>query len=216
MITSAGQAQTRLSETDFNRIKQKSIRNFLKDQIETGIVYFEDFRPSVTALTDSSQFDSNIHRFQLQQTPAVAWNAYLTSHPAKVWQGKIVSCGFIYSQVSKQVIFPDDKYPGLETGQLFFIEMRVLFGLVKFPVCFMVTEINNNERTISFSYVASGTSTGSQTIRLVANGKGETDILHSSIHQTKNLLRDKTMYPIYHRKAIKEIHKNIKNILGIE
>lgn len=213
LMTSVVHAQTQLSIIDNSRIRQKSIRNFLKDQIETGIVYFEDFHPSVTKVTDSSQFDSNIHRFQLRQTTAVAWNAYLTAHPAKVWQGKIVSCGFIYSPVSKRVIFSDDKYPGLETGQLFFIEMRVLFGLVKFPVCFMVTEINNNERTISFSYVASGTSKGSQTIRLVDNGKGETDILHSSIHQTQNQLRDKILYPVYHRKAIKEVHKNIKNIL---
>jgi len=214
------QAQTPLSDLDTSRIKQKSICNFLKSQMDSGVVNFEDFKPSVDAQTDTSQFDSNIHFFRLrqaqaspQQTQAAAWNAYLTSHPAKVWQGKIVSCGLIYSPNSKRIIFPDDKYPGLETGQIFFIEMRVLCGLVKFPVCFIVTQIDENHHAITFSYVSSGLSKGSQTIRLTDDGKGGSKIIHSSIHQTENILRDKTLYPIYHRKAIKEVHKNIRNIL---
>ncbi len=213
LITYASQAQTRLRDTDTSRIKQKSIRNFLKSQMDSGVVNFEDFKPSVDAQADTSKFDSNIHHFQLQQTPAAVWNAYLTAHPARVWQGKIVSCGLIYSPVSKLVIFPDDKYPGLETGQILFIEMRVLCGLVKFPVCFRITQIDENHHAITFSYVSSGSSKGAQTIRLTNDGKGGTKIIHSSIHQTENILRDKTLYPLYHRKAIKEVHSNINNIL---
>jgi len=213
LTTYTTQAQTRMSDIDASRIKQKSIRQFLKSQMDSGIVNLEDFCPSVTAQTDTSQFDSNIHHFHLQQTPAAAWNAYLTAHPAQIWQGKIVSCGFIYSPVSKRAIFPVDNYSGLETSQIFFIEMRVLWGLVKFPVCFIVTKIDESKHAITFSYVSSGQSKGSQTIRLNDNGKGGTQIIHSSIHQTENALRDKTLYPIYHRKAIKEVHKNVKNRL---
>ena len=213
LMTYASQAQTRLSDTDTSRIKQKSIRNFLKSQIDSGVVNFEDFKPSVDERTDSSQFDSNIHLFRLRQAQAPLRQAYLTAHPATVWQGKIVSCGFIYSPVSKRVIYPDDKFPGLETGQIFFVEMRVLFGLVKFPVCFMVTQIDESKHTIAFSYVSSGASKGAQTIMLTDDAKSGTKIIHSSIHQTENILRDKTLYPIYHRKAIKEVHQNIKNIL---
>lgn len=213
LVTSVGYAQTPLSNTDNSRIKQKSIRIFLKSQIEKGIVNFEDFRPSIDAQTDTNKFDSNIYRFQLQQTPAAAWKVYIKAHPAKIWQGRIVSCGFIYSPVNKRIIFADDKYPGLENGQIFFIEMRVLCGLVKFPVCFMVTKIDESQHSITFSYVSSGSSKGAQTIRLTDSGKGETEILHSSIHQTENVLRDQTLYPIYHRKAIKEVHQNISKIL---
>jgi len=210
------QAQTRLSDIDTSLIKQKSVRNFLKYQIEKGIVNFEDFQPSVTTQTDTSQFDFNVHRFRLRQTPEAGWNAYLTAHPAKIWQGKVVSCGFIFSPVSKRVIFNDDRYPGLEIGQIFFIEMRVLCRLVKFPVCFMVTKIDKNKQAITFSYVSSGPSKGSQTIRLIDDGNGGTEILHSSIHQTENVLRDKTLYPVYHKKAIKEVHRNIRKLLATQ
>jgi len=213
LISFSSKAQTQLSDIDTDRIKQKSIRNFLNGQREKRIVNFEDFQPSVTVQTDTSKFDFNIHHFSLNQTLTVAWNAYQTSHPAQIWQGKVVSCGLIYSTVSKLAIFPDDHYPGLEPGQIFFIEMRVLCGLVKFPVCFMVTNIDESKQSITFSYVSSGPSKGSQTIKLLDNGKGVTEILHSSIHQTENILRDKTLYPIYHRKAIKEVHRNIKKIL---
>jgi hypothetical protein len=178
------------------------------------MINFEDFQPSVTTQTDTSYFDFNVHRFSLPQPLSVAWNAYLTAHPAQIWQGKVVSCGLIFSPVTKRAIFPEDSYPGLETGQIFFIEMRILCGLVKFPVCFMVTKIDKNKQTITFSYVSSGPSKGSQTIRLIDNGKGGTGIIHSSIHQTENVLRDKTLYPIYHKKAIKEVHRNIRKLLG--
>ena len=203
-------AQTPLRAVDLSKIKQKSIGDFLKKQIEGGVIYFEDFQPSVTAQTDSACFDFNEHQFKLKQPRTEAWKAYLSAHPAKIWQGRIVSCGLIYLPRKKQVIFPEDAYPGLEVGQIFFVEMRLIFRLAKFPICFMVTRIDENKQTISFSYVASGSSKGAQTIQLIDNGNGETKIKHSSIHQTENVLRDKTLYPIYHRKAIGEVHKNIK------
>jgi len=80
----------------------------------------------------------------------------------------------------------------------------------------MVTQIDEIKHTIAFSYISTGSSKGSQTIRLIDDGNGETEILHSSIHQTENLLRDRTLYPVYHRKAIKEVHRNISNILMTE
>jgi len=213
LIAFEGQAQTRLYDIDSSRIAQKSIRNFLRFQIEKEIVYFEDFQPSATLQTDTSQFDFNVHRFRIKQSLTKSWNAYLTAHPAQIWQGRIVSCVFIYSPGSKQAIFADDTYPGLEIGQIFFVEMRVLCGLVKFPVCFMVTQIDEINHSITFSYISTGPSKGSQTIRLIDNGKEEIIILHSSIHKTENVLQDKTLYPIYHKKAIKEVHRNIRNKL---
>ena len=214
LITITNHAQTRLADIDTNRIKQRSIRTYLKNQIEKGIVNFEDFRPSVNEQTDSIQFNSYKSKFYLKQTPATAWKAYLTIHPAKIWQGKVISYGFIYSPNQKSIIFNDDSYPGLETGQVFFIEMRLLLGIVRVPICMVVTEINTVKHEISFSYIDSGPSKGSQSIRLENNNNG-TNIIHSSIHKTSHVLRDKIFYPIYHRKAISEVHRNIKKMIGI-
>lgn len=213
LVSHSGYTQTRLSDVDTNRIKQKCIREFLQSQIKSGIVNFEDFRPSVNETTDSSKFNAYVSRFFLKKPISTARNAYMTIHPALVWEGKVISYGLIYSPKSKKVIFPDDAYPGLETGQVFFVEMNVLLGIIRFPICFVVTRVDLDKNEFSFSYVESGPSKGSQTIRLESNGNNETNIIHSSIHKTKNVIRDETFYPIYHRKAISEVHRNIKNKL---
>jgi len=213
LIAFAGHAQTRLCDIDTSRIKQKSIRQFLRTQIENGIVNFEDFNPSVTEQTDTSQFDFNIHRFRLEQSMSKSWNAYLKMHPAQIWQGRITSYGFIYSPSKKQIIYKDDKFPGLEIDQIFVVEMRIFCGLIRFPVCFMVTQIDEIKHAITFSYISSSSSKGSQTIRLIDNGEKGIAILHSSIHKTENVLRDKTLYPTYHKMAIKEVHRNISKML---
>lgn len=212
-IVTAGQAQTRLSDIETGRIEQKSIRKFLHAQAKLGMVYFEDFSASVDGTTDRSKFDFDTHSFHLRQAPGSAWHAFLTTPPAKMWRGRTVSCGFIYSPISHRAYFSGDDYPGLAPGQIFFIEMRIFFGLVRFPVCFVVTKVDPEQRTITFSYVSSGASEGEQTIRLMDDGKGETEILHSTIHQTGSVFRDKILYPIYHRKAIRDVHRNIKRHL---
>jgi len=206
-------AQTPLRKTNFSKINQKSIRKFLKSQMELGIVNFEDFQPSVTAQTVTNDYDTNLHQFQLERPLESGWKAYLTAHPATVWQGKVVSCGMVYSQTEKKLIFPDDQYSGLEVGQIFFIEMRIFFRMIHFPVCFMVTNIDENLRQITFSYISTGSSKGAQTIQLIDSGKGFSQIIHSSIHQTENKLRDRTLYPIYHKKAIAEVHQNIQEYM---
>jgi len=213
LFSVVGFAQLKLSDVDTGKIQQKSIVNFLESQKEKGIECFDQFQPSISASTNIAEFDSNCHRFRLKVSTDEAWNYYLNSHPSKVWNGRVVSCGFIFEKNQQKVVFDSDPYSGLQTGQLYFIEMRVFFQLVKFPVCMMITEVDAENRKITFSYVESSDSKGDQTIQLVDDGEGGTLILHSSHHLTSNPLRDKTLYPIYHKKAISEVHRNIKGII---
>lgn len=206
-------SQTKLNELDVSRIRQKSIQKFITNLESRGIVYFEDLHPSVDSRTDSSKFDTNCHYFRNVHSIDDVWKAYLKAHPARIWNGRVVSLGFIYSPEKEQIIFQEDKYPGLEVGQIFFIEMRVFFGTVHFPVSFVVTEIDQKSHSVSFSYLREGQSKGAQTIQLFAIDENHTKIRHSSIHQTDNVLRDKILYPIYHKKAIKEVHRNIRTFL---
>lgn len=210
---SSGYSQTKISSLDISRIEQKSLRKFVNELETRGIIYFEDLHPSVDSRTDSSSFDSNCHYFRSKNAIGEVWNAYLNAHPAKIWNGHVVSLGFIYSPTEKRFIFQDDTYSGLGVGQIFFIEMRVFFGLVRFPVSFVVTTVSEKSHTISFSYISEGLSKGAQTIRLSLLGPELTEIVHSSIHQTANVLRDKTLYPIYHKKAIGEVHRNITKFI---
>lgn len=213
LLSILGYSQKRFSEIDFTRISQQTILSFISAQEKMGFTQFDQLLPSVSDTTNICTYDSNCHHFKLKALPEEAWRYYLASHPSRVWNGKVVSCGLIYSPDSDAIIYANDPYDSLCVGQLFFIEMRVFGGLAKFPVCMMVTKIDNLNRTITFSYINSGESKGSQTIQLTENGRGGTKIIHSSYHLTSNPLRDKTLYPIYHKKAISEVHRNVKRIL---
>jgi hypothetical protein len=205
--------QQKLVDTDLSKIPQKSIVDFIVKQQAADVLLFNEFHPSVTDSTNLGEFDTNCHVFKLDASPNTAWSYYLKSHPSEVWNGKVVSCGLIYSPGSEKIIYTNDDYDGIEVGQLFIVQLKVFGGIAKFPVAFIVTKINDNDKSITFSYVRSGESAGDQTIRLVDDGNGGTRIIHSSHHLTSNPLRDKTLYPIYHKKAIAEVHRNIRNMI---
>lgn len=196
---------------DFNpqKVGQKCIRKFISKQQKYGITCFEDFTPSVVSTTDTTEFDSNVHVFYSGHPLNETWEAYLKGHPSQIWQGRTVSCGMVYDPTNQQIIYTDNLFTGLKAGQLFFIEMKIFGGLIHFPVSFMVTGVDETRHEIRFSYVSSGSSKGAQVIRLIRSGNN-TQIIHSSIHQTMNKLRDRTLYPIYHQKAIRQVHHNVK------
>ncbi len=207
-------SESLIKKADSFRIKQKSVLKLIEKLNEKGISDFSELTPSVDENTDTNGFDSNTHIFHNSNQIEDVWTDYLKQHPSKIWNGKTVSMGFIYSPDQKINIFQDDVYPGIKIGQVYFIEMKVLLGIVKFPVCFMITRVDNQKHEIEFSYIDQGVSKGRQTIKLIDEGTRGTRIIHSSIHLTENALRDKTMYPIYHKKAISEVHRNIEKNRG--
>lgn len=192
----------------------KSIVEFIEWQQKNGIEYFDQLVPSITEATSLAEYDSNCHRFYLKISPEKAWEYYTQSYPFDVWKGKVVNLGLVFDKANQKIISNGDAYKKAEIGQIYFIEMSVFFQKVKFPVCMVITQVDEALKKISFSYVKSGESMGEQTIQLFDDGKGGTKILHSSHHLTTNPLRDKTLYPIYHKKAISEVHKNVKNKIG--
>ncbi len=205
-------SESLIRQVDSSRIKQKSVLKLI-EKLNEKITDFSQFTPSVDEKTVTRDFDSNTHIFHNSNQIQDVWEDYLKQHPSKIWNGNTVSMGFIYSPDQK-IIYPDDKYYGIKEGQIYFIEMKVFFGIVKFPVSFMITRVDNQMHEIEFSYIEQGVSKGRQIIKLTEEGKKGTRIIHSSIHLTKNAFRDKTMYPIYHKKAISEVHRNIERNRG--
>lgn len=199
-----------MQQVDPSRIEQTSILKLIKKFDEKGIHDFSILQPSVDKTTDTRDFDSNTHIFHNSHQLEDVWNDYLKQHPSKIWNGKTVTMGFIYSPDLKRIIYSNDEYNGIKEGQIYFIQMKVLFGIIKFPVCFMITKVDNQRHEIEFSYVKQGATKGSQTIKLIEEGAKGTKIIHSSLHLTENAFRDKTMYPIYHKRAISEVHRNIE------
>jgi hypothetical protein len=100
-------------------------------------------------------------------------------------------------------------YDGAEVGQVLFINIEVLGGLVKVPVAQEIIAIDPDENYIEISYVKGGKSAGKQRITFHDNGDGTTHVNHATYYRSASRFRDKMIYPFFHTLAIDEYHENM-------
>ena len=116
---------------------------------------------------------------------------------------------------STTVVYAKDLLsPEIDTGQVYFLNLRLLKGLLNVPVAFEIINIDAGNKIVEFSYIDSNKERGKQTLKFSDNGDGCTSILHLSYFKSNSTIRDAMFYPLLHRKFIKEFHRNMKQ--GIE
>jgi hypothetical protein len=108
----------------------------------------------------------------------------------------------------------DHEYAELDTGQVFFVNLKLLRGIYNLAVGLEIITIDSQNKTIQFSYVKGGKSEGVQTIRFFETEEGSTKILHISEFRSNSHFRDKRLYPRFHKKFIYEFHENMLLSLG--
>jgi hypothetical protein len=86
-------------------------------------------------------------------------------------------------------------------------------GLINIPVAFEIIDIDRKKQILEFSYIDNNKSLGKQTIQFFDNGDGRTMIVHRSYFRSKSWLRNELLYPGFHKKFIKEFHKNMKHLI---
>ena len=94
-------------------------------------------------------------------------------------------------------------------GQVFFINLDLLGGLKKLVVAYEVTKVDDDNKTIQFCYINNGVSEGTQRIILSKTEDGETKGHHNKIYRSQSKIRDKFLYPGFHKMIVKELHKNL-------
>jgi hypothetical protein len=130
-----------------------------------------------------------------------------------MWNGHSVRFGLLISKCSNSVIYKNNPlFPDIDTGQVYFLDMRLLKGLLNVPAAFEITNIDQKQQMVEFSYIDNNTSLGKQTIQFFDNGKDCTRIVHRSYFKSESALRD-DFYPCFHNKFIKEFHRNMKHII---
>ena len=86
-------------------------------------------------------------------------------------------------------------------------------GLYNLAVGLEIIDIDPVNRSITFSYLKGGKSRGEQTIYFITSRKGFTEIIHQTAFKSNSYLRDRYLYPYFHRKAINEFHRNMRNAI---
>lgn len=198
---------------DFLRIKQKSVHKlFGKNKILT-LKHLSDLKSFCYDPGHSRKYHKHVLTFKINAPVEKVWETYKTISPQDTWNGRMVSFGAMYSRSKNRLSFHDDAYHGIEPGQLIFLNLNLFANVAHLAVGHEVVGVDENLRQIKICYVQNGASVGTQLIHLKHVSDSETKISHETWYTSGSWFRDKVLYPVFHTRAIREFHTNVKRAI---
>lgn len=204
-------SQKSLQDIDMYLIPQKKVKQFITNQIQNNILHFTDVMPSCDKDDDISGYWKHEKSYKIKENIDDVWENYLTADPSDVWEGHIVSFGMLFSKITNEVVYRNEEYNHIDTGQVYYVNLKFWHGVYNLAVAFEVINVDEEHKVLEFSYVKSGISHGKQRIHFVADEKGNTRIYHDTYFRSHSNLRDRILYPHFHKKVINEYHRNMRH-----
>jgi hypothetical protein len=195
-------------------IPQKKIRKYIISRSIDKMLDFSLIHASCKKDVVDSKFKMIEKTFYLNYSLSNVWDLYRHSNAVSIWNRRSVRLGLVISKYSNSVIYRNNTYfPEIDTGQVYFLNLRLIKGLINIPVAFEIINIDPLKQIVEFSYIDNNKSLGKQTLQFFDNGVGGTKIVHRSYFKSKSLIRDDLFYPIFHRKFVTEFHRNMKRLI---
>jgi len=216
MGTLIAQSQNAAGRIDMNRIPQRKIRILVNTQFnDNNIQYFKEIRSTYKQGQDLKGYRMLESVYYLKELPEKVWKTYENTSPAESWNGSMISFGLLLSKSGNTVMYNNDKYySGIDTGQVFYVNLRIMKGLYNLAVGLEIINIDSTRKSITYSYVKGGKSQGEQTIFFRPTKKGYTEIIHETAFKSGSFIRDRYLYPYFHKIAINEFHRNMKRYMN--
>lgn len=206
-------AQLPINSIDFSRIPQKKVRSLVKKQQLNGIEFFSDLKSVCYSEQDSFSYSFHRSSQTIKEKIQNVWNKIKSIKPSDEYRGKMVTFGFLYSLKSNRILYGDDDYQEIEEGEIIFLNLKLLRGIKNIAVALEVTKVDDENKTIQFCYLNNGKTEGTQQIKLAENDQGNTVICQETRYRNRSKFRQKRLYPIFHQKAVSELHQNIGNVI---
>lgn len=195
-------------------IPQSQVRKYIESKSIDQMDDFSSIHSSWEADNEVSEFNTIRKTFYLKYTLSEVWDFYLNSDPMVMWNGHSISLGLVISKTHNSVAYTNNPaFPRIDTGQVYFLDLRLVKGLLNVPVAFEIINIDRKNKIVEFSYIDKNISSGKQTIRFFDNGDGRTRIVHMSYFKSGSPLRDIAFYPYFHKKLINDFHKNVRHLI---
>lgn len=204
------EAQICLHDIDFRRIEQEKVQEFVVTQQENGIKTFDEIKPSVRPDSNLKGYFSRENEYQVKKSLEEVWHYYLNTSPEKLWSGKRVSFGFLFSKKEEKIFYCNENSSKIDSGVIVYVNLRFINGIKNLATAFEFTSIDEENKTIEFSYLKGNISVGKQRIQFYETAKGYTRILHTSYYKNNNVLRNYLLYPYFHTRTTHEFHRNNK------
>ena len=207
--------QLKLDDIETEQIKQSKIRKFVKTQIQEKKHQFYEIHPSWNSGKDLSTYSKIEMTFFLNSNVQDVWNGYLSTNPSKSWNGKKISLGLVLQKFPGKIYYQNDQIMGVDTGQVYFLNLKLLLGIINIPVAFEIITIDPVEKVLEFSYIDGNKSSGVQQVKFIDINDECTEIKHISYYKSDSPFRDKYIYPFFHKKIITDFHQNMKRLLKL-
>jgi len=210
LFTFVSFSQNLTDSLDSQHIYQKGKKRFINNKYLKNIHSFDELNPTCVDESDSDSYNYQYETFYIKGNINKIWNSYKHLSLPDIYSGHIINFGFMYSKPQKRLFYIDsNNYDGMKEGQVFFINLDLLGGLKKLIVAYEVTNIDDQNKVIQFCYIKDGVSEGSQKIILSDAENGYTKVQHNTVYKSSSKLRDKYIYPPFHKRIVKEFHKNL-------
>ena len=199
---------------DLEKIPLKKVREYIE---EREIDHFKDFS-LILASCEKETIEPGLNvcqqEFVIRHTLSRVWGGYREIDPLKAWNRKSLQFGIMISKYANSVTYPDSESPvRVETGQVYFLNLRIFGGLIKIPVAFEIINIDRRSRIVEYSYIENNKARGKHILEFFDNGDGSTRIVHRSYFKSESSFRDRYLYPVFHKKFVREFHRNMREMI---
>ena len=202
-------AQVLLSDIDYQRLDNIEAREYLENQIHSNIYSFADNQASLGPSEETSGYKKHTLYFYFKASPGEILLNYINTSPTEAWNIKKARLNLCFSKKENTLFYPDDFIERLDTGQLIYLNLHFLFGLYRTAMAFEITRIDEENKLIEFSYLKGNPAEGKQVLRFHETSNGKTILDHTSYFKSKSLLRDRLLYPHFHKKVLNDFHRNM-------
>ena len=212
-VTGIAYAQDAIDQVDLKKIKQKKVRSFIRQQQKKDISTFAELETSVNVNDEMIDFMNYEKEYLVKEGCDFVWDNYRYSSQTDVWDLNKISFAFLFCCESESIIYANQYFYGLEEGQIFYLNLKIMNGFYNVPVAFKIMNVDPEKKLIEFSYLKGGKAIGKQSIQLEETEEGYTRIVHKSFVKSDSKFRDKYLYPYFHNKLINEFHSNMKKLI---
>ena len=213
MICCQAFSQTSVNEIDFDLIQYRQIKKYINQQKEDRVKSIQDFVPSCSSKSDLSTYEHQEKEYVIKESLPVVWMNYTNANPARSWDGNLFSFGLLISKKTNTIYYPGDEIQGIDTGQIIFLDLELLGGFYHLAMAFEIIKEDPENGIIEFSYLEGNKTLGIQRLKFNPTEEGYTKIIHSSYFKSPSKLRDKILYPFFHKRLINEFHRNFRRRL---
>jgi hypothetical protein len=213
-FTSLSSFSQSLETVDLKEVPQKKIRKYIHARAIDQMHDFSAIHASWRKGINESDFHVIEKKLYLKKKLSVVWESYRNANLPRSWNKHYIRLGLLISKKSNSVTYPGNStFPAVDTGQVYFLNLRLLKGLFNVPTAFEIINIDPKKQIMEFSYLDDNKSRGKQTIQFFDNGDGRTRIIHRSYFKSDSWFRDALLYPYFHKKIIAGFHRNMRQLV---